>query len=234
MPTTEPVSKFYVPTNESIGQAEWDRGGRRLGKERARMPDTRAAKVPGAGAGREEGDGLANNLREVEGRGVDPELAGLDPREVQDVVDDREEVIGPAPDRADHLALVRVQRGVGQQAARQRVVLDDEDPPTGTEAGLHGTMLPARPAARPAADGVPLQREFLRVREVGQEHRLHLCAELQILDDDVDLTSPEDLLAHAHQKIIEEESRQAREFKANNKGQPWKASTRLGRPAVRD
>ncbi len=28
------------------------------------------------------------------------------------------------------------------------------------------------------------------------------------LDDDVDLTSPEDLLAHAHQKIIEEESRQ--------------------------
>ena len=59
--------------------------------------------------------GLVDLLGEVEFRGLDPELAGLDLGEVQDVVDDRQEVCAAGADHPAHLHLLLRQGGVQQQ-----------------------------------------------------------------------------------------------------------------------
>ncbi|MCX5743251.1 MAG: hypothetical protein NT062_12225, partial [Proteobacteria bacterium] len=56
-------------------------------------------------------------LAQVERMELDLELARLDLREVEDVVDDRQQVIAARPDGLDEVALAGVERGVEQQAA---------------------------------------------------------------------------------------------------------------------
>ena len=79
---------------------------RELGRER------QAAR---AGARREQGHGLLDLLDQAEILRLDAQLAGLDLREIQDVVDDGEQVFRAAPDHPAHLPLVRGQRAVEEQ-----------------------------------------------------------------------------------------------------------------------
>jgi hypothetical protein len=64
------------------------------------------------GAGSEELHRFIDALAEVEGMRLEPDLARLDLREIQDVVDDREQVLSGAANDLGTLELLVVERGV--------------------------------------------------------------------------------------------------------------------------
>ena len=90
------------------GVAHDPRGGRLV--HRVRELEIRAHDP-----GRDELQRVLDARRELEGRLLELELAGFDLREVEDLVDDRQQVLATQPDRLGHFALLAIETGRGHQ-----------------------------------------------------------------------------------------------------------------------